>query len=127
MVSYLSAMNAPLSIHSAHHRHSSSFLLYPPLRGYPAHFLHRAPFTQLPFPALLGYPAHSNHKCSHIELFKILLFLIILLVQTDTQCSNQSEIHARRNLHAVRLLAEENVLAAEDFAVDARDYCACCA
>lgn len=67
---------------------------------------------------------HKHQYYRNRSLGRILL-LIVLLVQTYTQCRYQSEIYAWRDLHAVRLLAEEYVLAAEDLAVDAGNYCAC--
>jgi hypothetical protein len=49
----------------------------------------------------------------------MLLRLIVLLIQTDAHGSHERHIDAGRDLHGVRLLAEKNVLAAEQFAVDA--------
>ena len=51
--------------------------------------------------------------------------VVVLLIQTDAKGRNERHVYTRRNLHAVRLLIEEDVFATEDLAVDACDNKAC--
>lgn len=53
---------------------------------------------------------------------RVLLALVVLLIKTDAQCSNESHVYSWCYLHTVSLLAEEYVFAAKNLAVDTGDY-----
>lgn len=68
--------------------------------------LTRQPFIPPTPPAPI--PIASARSPSITQVLRLLL--IILLIQTDTQSCYQREIDAGRDLHAIRLLSEEDVL-----------------
>lgn len=67
---------------------------------------------------------HARHEPGDEET-TVLLALVVLLIETDAQGGYERHVDARRDGDAVGLLAEENVLAAEQLAVDSRHDCVC--
>lgn len=70
-----------------------------------AHSYTLHPLHKITLLALLRLPLLHNRRSNRYR--RDLLLLIILLIETNAQRRNQREINARRDLHAVRLLAEE--------------------